>query len=336
MATFSTSFYPPFMLARLCTSLDHIARGRFGWNIVTSGEDGSAQNFGMDKLWPREVRYEMADEYLDLVCQLWDSWDRGAVVLDRASGTYAEASKVHTIDFVGKYFKCRGPLNTVPSPQGRPTFVQAGGSPTGRGFAAKHADSIIAVATGIAGMQEYRDDVRERAETNGRKPDDVKVLFLVSPILAETTAEANARRQRMVDAPHYITQTLAGISSVTDIDFSKFDLDHELPRLTTNGEQGSLDKFAQWGSGKTLRQLVADRIDRSYRLCGTPDDVADEMGRVMEEVGGDGFLITAPAMRVGRRYITDITEGLVPALQRRGLVRSSYGYDLLRDNLLEF
>jgi FMN-dependent oxidoreductase (nitrilotriacetate monooxygenase family) len=290
----------------------------------------------MDKLWPRDVRYEMADEYLELVCQLWDSWERDAVVLDRASNTYADASKVHTIDFEGKYFKCRGPLNTVPSPQGRPTFVQAGGSPRGRGFAAKHADSIIAVATGIAGMKEYRDDVRGRAETYGRKPDDVKVLFLVSPILGETTEEARAKRQRLVDAPYYITQTLAGISSVTDIDFSQFDLDEQLPPLTTNGEQGSLDKFAQWGSGKVLRELVADRIDRSYRLCGTPDDVAEEMGAVMEAVGGDGFLITAPAMRVGRRYITEITEGLVPALQRRGLSRSSYSYDLLRENLLEF
>jgi FMN-dependent oxidoreductase (nitrilotriacetate monooxygenase family) len=209
VATMSTSFYPPFMLARLCTTLDHIARGRFGWNIVTSGEDGSAQNFGMDKLWPREVRYEMADEYLDLVCQLWDSWERDAVVLDRAGNTYADHTKVHTIDFEGKYFKCRGPLNTVPSPQGRPTFVQAGGSPRGRGFAAKYADSIIAVATGIAGMKEYRDDVRQRAETYGRKPDDVKVLFLVSPILGETTEEAFAKRRRMVDAPYYITQTLA-------------------------------------------------------------------------------------------------------------------------------
>jgi FMN-dependent oxidoreductase (nitrilotriacetate monooxygenase family) len=324
------------MLARLCTTLDHIARGRFGWNIVTSGEDGSAQNFGMDKLWPREVRYEMADEYMDLVCQLWDSWEADAVVLDRQSNTYADASKVHTIDFEGKYFKSRGPLNTVPSPQGRPTFVQAGGSPKGRAFAAKYADSIIAVATGIEGMREYRDDVRARAETSGRKPDDVKVLFLVSPILAETTEEAYAKRQRLVDAPHYITQTLAGISSVTDINFSQFDLDEELPPLTTNGEQGSLDKFAQWGSGKKLRELVADRIDRSYGLCGTPDDVADTMGYVMEEVGGDGFLITAPAMRVGRRYINEITDGLVPALQRRGLTRTSYTYDLLRDNLLEF
>jgi FMN-dependent oxidoreductase (nitrilotriacetate monooxygenase family) len=336
VATMSTSFYPPFMLARLCTTLDHIARGRFGWNIVTSGEDGSAHNFGMDKLYPREVRYSMAHEYLELVCRLWDSWDPDAVVLDRETGTYADASKVREINFEGEYFKCRGPLNTVRSPQGRPTFVQAGGSPAGRDFAAKYADSIIATATGIEGMTEYRDDVRARAEGHGRKPDDVKVLFLVSPILAETTEEAYAKRERITSAPHYIEQALAGISSVTDIDFSQFDLDEELPQLVTNGEQGSLDKFAQWGSGKTLRQLVADRVNRSFELIGTPDDVAETMGEVMEAIGGDGFLISAPSMRVGRRYIADITEGLVPALQRRGLTRASYTYERLRDTLLEF
>ena len=336
VATMSTSFYPPFMLARLCATLDHIASGRFGWNIVTSGEDGAAHNFGMDKLYPREVRYEMAHEYLELVCQLWDSWDADAVVLDRETGTYADAGKVRTIDFEGKYFKCRGPLNTVRPPQGRPTFVQAGGSPAGRDFAARFADSIIATATGTEGMKEYRDDVRARAERHGRQPDDVKVLFLVSPILAETTTEAFAKRDRIVNDPYYVEQALAGISSVTDIDFSRFDLDAELPQLTTNGEQGSLDKFAQWGSGKTLRELVADRVDRSVELIGTPDDVAGAMGEVMEAVGGDGFLITAPSMRVGRRYITDITEGLVPALQRRGLARTSYAFEHLRDNLLEF
>ena len=155
VATLSTLAYPPFMLARLCCTLDHIAGGRFGWNIVTSGEDTAAQNFGMDKLPPREQRYEMADEYVDLVCKLFDSWDPDAVVMDHETRTYADHTKVRPIHFEGKYFKCRGPLNTVRSPQGRPAFVQAGGSPRGRAFAAKYADSIIATATGIDGMKEY-------------------------------------------------------------------------------------------------------------------------------------------------------------------------------------
>jgi FMN-dependent oxidoreductase (nitrilotriacetate monooxygenase family) len=339
VATMSTTFYPPFMLARLCSTLDHIARGRFGWNVVTSGEDGSAQNFGMDKLTEHDLRYDIADEYMDLVLQLWDSWDADAVVLDRETGTYADHTKVREINFEGKYFKCRGPLNTVRSPQGRPAFVQAGGSPKGREFAARHADSIIATASGVEGMKEYRDDVRARMERLGRKPDDCKVLFLVSPTLGETEAEARAKQARGMDSPYFMEQALAGISSVTDIDFSKFDLDQPLPAdLTTNGEQGSLTKFAQPGSGKTLRQLVIDAggVADSVELVGTPDQVAERMGEIMDEVGGDGFLISAPAMRTSRRYISEITDGLIPALQRRGLTRTSYTYDHLRDILKEF
>ncbi len=339
VATFSTLAYPPFMLARLCVTLDHIARGRFGWNIVTSGEDAAAQNFGMDKLPPREQRYDMADEYVDLVCQLFNSWDADAVVMDRDTGTYADYRKVHSINFEGKFFKVRGPLNTVRAPQGQPVFVQAGGSPRGRAFAARHADSIIAVANGIDGMKAYRDDVRRHAIACGRNPDDIKVLFLVYPILAETDAEAQARRHRLVSDPRAIERALASIGTVTDIDFSQFDLDQPLPRLTTNGEQGSLDKFAQWGSNKTLRQLAMERFGvagSEVDFVGSPDTVAERMGQVIEAVGGDGFLISTPYQRTSRRFIVEVTEGLVPALQRRGLARTAYTGGTLRQTLTEF
>jgi FMN-dependent oxidoreductase (nitrilotriacetate monooxygenase family) len=337
VGTMSTSFYPPFLLARLSATLDHICRGRFGWNIVTSGEDRAAQNFGMEKLTEHDLRYDMADEYVDLVCQLWDSWEPDAVVMDRDTGVYADGAKVHTIDFTGRYFKGRGPLNVVRAPQGRPVFVQAGGSPRGREFAAQHADSIIATATGIEGMKAYRDDVRARMARHGRKPDDCKVLFLVSPILGDTEEEAYKKRRAMIEAPDYIEQILIGISSITEVDFSVFDLDASLPAITTNGERGSLDKFAQWGSGKTLRQLAAERVDRSIELVGTPDQVAERMAEVMDEVGGDGFLITRPGQTgLTRKYIIEITDGLVPALQRRGLARTAYTHAHFRENLLEF
>ena len=297
VATMSTLAWPPFMLARVSTTIDHIAGGRFGWNIVTSGEDAAAQNFGLDKLPPRELRYAMADEYMELVYQLFDSWEPDAVVMDRERGIYADWRKVHPIHFEGEFFKCRGPLNTVPSPQRRPTFVQAGGSPRGRAFAAKHADSIIAPANQLAGMKEYRDDVRAHAVKFGRNPDDIKVLFLVYPILGETSEEAREKHRRMVTAPAFVEAALAASGTITDIDFSQFDLDEPLPRLTTNGEQGSLDKFQQWGSGKTLRQLASERFDSELDLIGTPDEVADQMGQAMEEVGGDGFLISTPFQR---------------------------------------
>lgn len=336
VATMSTMAYPPFLLARLASTMDSLAGGRFGWNIVTSGEDAAAQNFGMEELPPREQRYAMADEYVELVKQLFDSWEPDAVVQDRATGTYADHTKVHPIHFKGQYFQCRGPLNTVRSPQGRPAFVQAGGSPRGREFAARNADSIIATANGHEGMKWYRDDVRARAAAAGRDPDSIKVLFLVYPVLGVTQEDAERKYHAMVNAPDFIEAALAAIGTVTDIDFSQFDLDKELPRLTTNGEQGSLDKFAQWGSGKTLRQLASERYDGGLRLVGTPDSVADQMAEAMEAIGGDGFLVSTPFQRVSRRVVTEITEGLVPALQRRGLVRKEYKSKTLRETLLEF
>jgi FMN-dependent oxidoreductase (nitrilotriacetate monooxygenase family) len=338
VSTLSTLAYPPFLLARLAATLDHIAGGRYGWNIVTSGEDLAAQNFGMDKLPPRELRYEMADEYMQVVNQLFASWDPDAVVLDRDTDTYADYTKVRPIHFEGKYFKCRGPLNTAPSPQGRPTYVQAGGSPRGRAFAGKHADSIIAIMHGVKAMKEYRDDVRAKAEAAGRNPDDIKVLFLAAPVLGETEEEAREKYERGVSSKSFIEHTLALFGSFTDIDFSQYDLDQPLPgKLTTNGEQGSLDAFQQFGSGKTLRQLTVENGPQSsIELIGTPDQVAEKMGATMEAVGGDGFLIKEPFHLTNRRYILEITEGLVPALQRCGLTRSVYTKTLLRDTLREF
>src|SRR5258708_26875617 len=142
VATMSTLAYPPFMLARLCSTLDNMCRGRFGWNIVTSGENLAAKNYGLPELPPRQQRYDMCDEYIQLVCQLWESWDQDAVELDHATNTYADYTKVRPINFNGKYYKCRGPLNCAPSPQGRPAFVQAGGSPRGPQVAAEAAGSI--------------------------------------------------------------------------------------------------------------------------------------------------------------------------------------------------
>jgi FMN-dependent oxidoreductase (nitrilotriacetate monooxygenase family) len=340
VATMSTMSYPPFMLARLSSTIDSLTRGRFGWNIVTSAEDLAAQNFGMDRLPLREHRYAMADEYMHVVRALFDSWEPDAIVLDRKNGVYADPSKVHTIDHKGEFYQVRGPLNTVPSPQGRPVFVQAGASPRGRDFAAQHADSIISVANGVEGMKAFREDIRARAVAQGRDPNEIKVLFCITPTLADTEEEARAKYIRTTTSDNFVTDILSSISAITEIDFSQFEVDKPLPhKLVTNGESGTLDKFQQWGSGKTLRELAADGgggLVSSLELIGTPDQVADKMGEAMAEVGGDGFLITTPVLRVSRRYLVEIADGLVPALQRRGLVRTEYAHQKLRDNLMEF
>jgi FMN-dependent oxidoreductase (nitrilotriacetate monooxygenase family) len=340
VATMSTSFYPPYLLARLSSTVDSIARGRFGWNIVSSAEDRAAQNFGLDGLPEHDERYNVAEEYFDVVNQLWDSWDADAVVMDRETHTFADFDKVHTIDFHGKYFKSRGPLNTVPSPQHRPTFLQAGASPKGRQFAAGAADAIIAVGTGVEGMKEYRNDIRARSKAAGRNPDDIKLLFVVSPTIAATEQEARAEVERLLGHPSYVEKSLVSISSNTEIDFKRFDLDEPLPAdLTTNGERGSLEYFMR-GDGspgpKTLRQLVMHRAKRGLELVGTPDQVAQKMGEAMEEVGGDGFLIAKPGWDLSRKYIESICDGLVPALQRRGLTRTEYTKPTLRETLREF
>jgi len=338
VATFSTMGYPPFLLARLCATLDHICGGRFGWNIVTSGEDYAAMNFGLDKLPPRQERYDVADEYVALCRQLWASWEPDAVVMDRETHTYTDYTKVRPIHFEGKYFKCRGPLNTAPCPQGRPAFVQAGGSPRGRKFAAETADSIIAWSSSVEAMVAYRNNVRALATEAGRDPDDVKVLFLISPMVGATEEAAHAKVRAITEAPNYCEKALTLMSAITDIDFSQYALDKELPKLTTNGEQGSLEAFAQWGSGKTLRQLCTEQISRGLTgLIGTPVQLADRMAELMDEVGGDGFLITRPTTTLlNWDYINSICNGLVPELQRRGLTRTAYTKPTLRETLKQF
>ncbi len=340
VATMSTMAYPPFMLARLSSTIDSLTKGRFGWNVVTSAEDLMAKNFGMDQLPPREERYAMAEEYMEVVGKLFDSWEPDAVVLDRENGIYADGSKVHTIDHKGTYYQVRGPLNTVPSPQRRPVYLQAGASPRGRDFAARYADAIVSVANGVEGMKAFRADIRERAAKFGRDPDEIKVFFCICPSLGETEGEARARYDNVTMSDNFVTDVLISISAITEIDFAKYDLDKPLPeKLVTNGESGTLDKFQQWGSGKTLRQLAAaggGGLVSSMELIGTPAQVAEQMGAAMAEIGGDGFLITTPVLRVSRRYIAEICDGLVPALQQRGLVRTEYKHQLLRDNLREF
>nr|MDT0666593.1 LLM class flavin-dependent oxidoreductase [Micromonospora sp. DSM 115978] len=161
-----------------------------------SSSHRSAQNFGYDRHFEHDLRYDMAGEWVELADRLWDSWEPGAVVMDPRTEVFADYRKVRTVDFEGQYYKCRGPLNVPPGPQRRPVICQAGGSPAGREFAAKYADTVIAVPFGVEAMKAYRDDMSARMVANGRKPSDCKVLYLVSPVLGETDAEAQEKLAR--------------------------------------------------------------------------------------------------------------------------------------------
>jgi FMN-dependent oxidoreductase (nitrilotriacetate monooxygenase family) len=332
ITTLSTTEYNPYMLARLTNTLDHVSDGRSGWNLVTGSNDGGAQNFGLERQYPHDQRYEMADEYVELVRKLWDSWEPDAMVLDREREIFAHPDKVHPVHFEGKYFRSRGPLAAPRSPQGHPVICQAGGSARGRTFAARWAETIISSAGSVAAMKQFRDDIRAQAKGFGRDPDHIKVLFLVAPIVDEYQDTANARKQaRIEEANTHLEFYLAHMSRLTGIDFSKYDLDEKLPALTSNGHQTVAAAY----SGRTPREIIqAGRSLRDVDLVGTPDLVARQMSEIMEEVGGDGFLITDPELT--RRYISEVVDGLVPALQKLGVVRTHYEHTMLRDNLRAF
>jgi FMN-dependent oxidoreductase (nitrilotriacetate monooxygenase family) len=337
--TFGTYAYHPYLLARLMATLDQVSSGRVGWNAVTGSSDFAAMNFGLPGMPEHDSRYDMADEYMTAVNGLWDSWEPGAIVDDRENGVFIDPSKVHNIDFEGKWFKTRGPLNSGPAPQGRPVIAQAGGSPRGREFAARHADTIVAHPKGIGAMKAYRDDVRQRMIAHGRDPDTCKVLFMIAPILGETEEEAQVNKQRRAArAAAQVDQRLAHFGKVTNIDFSAFDLDKPICdiELTTNGHQLNLEQFKRIAGTRTLRETMAEynATSLSFELVGTPDSVAARMGEAMEEVGGDGYLFSLP--NVNRRALAEIEDGLVPALQRRGLMRKAYAFEQFRDNLNEF
>ncbi len=335
--TLSTFAYHPYLTARIVGTLDQVSDGRAGWNMVTGSSDFSGQNFGLDHLPEHDTRYEMAAEYIDVVTRLWDSWEPGAIVADRTSGVLIDPEKVHTIDHKGRYYASRGPLNSGPAPQGRPVIAQAGGSAKGRAIAARYADTIVAHPKGIDGMKGYRDDIRTQMRAFGRDPDRCKVLFMVYPILADTAAGAREKAdKRAVDAAANLNERMAQIGWTTNIDFSDHDLDAPLQELTTNGHQSSLQNFIRKAGGRTLREAVIAHSSSgaSMDLVGTPDQVAGQMGEIMQEVGGDGFLIALP--NVSRKTVAEVTDGLVPALQQRGLVRTNYGCKQFRDNLLEF
>lgn len=332
VVTIATTEWQPFQVARYMSTLDHLSAGRAGWNMVTGSNDRAAQNFGHDKQPPHDERYDIADDFVETARELWDSWSPDAAVLDEERGIYVDHTAVRAIEHKGPYFSSRGPLNTLPSPQGRPVLFQAGSSGRGRDFAAHSADVIIAHEASPENMREFRDDIRRRAADSGRDPDTVKVLFLIQPILADTDSEARERaRLQAQESQRDIELELSGMSSVTMVDLAQFDLDSPLPAdLSTNAHQGTLAGLV--ASGRPLRQMVSGT--RTDRFVGSPDTVAESMREVMEVAGGDGFLLTS--LRPTRRYITEIVDGLIPALQRRGLVRSEYSHPTFRENLLAF
>jgi FMN-dependent oxidoreductase (nitrilotriacetate monooxygenase family) len=333
--TLSASFYEPFTAARLLATLQHFADGRLGFNVVTSGSDLAAQNYGLDKQIDHDLRYDRAEEWVQVVRALWRSWDADAILEDAANGIYADFTKVRTIDHEGEFFKVRGPLNTAPLAE-EPVMVQAGASGKGQDFAGRNSDVVLALASTPERMRAYRESIRESAAAAGRNPDDLTVLFVVNPIVTANAAESadvRARRSELTRAA--IDEALQGVSYLSGVDFKKFDLDQPLPELTTNSNQGTLDNFVKSApAGSTLREILQARANKDgLAVIGTADEIADHLGSLSDEVGGDGFLFTG---QVHPAHVHRTLDPLVPALRRRGLLRDSLGNGGLRTNLSDF
>ena len=331
--TLTSTFYPPFLLARMMSTLDHFTAGRIGWNIVTATNDRAGQNYGLPGQPEHDLRYDMADEYIDLACKLWESWEPDAVVMDPETGVFADPAKVHTIDFARQFYKSRGPLNVPRSPQGRPVFITPGASPRGRRFSGRNAEIVLAGhAEDVEQMKDYRDEVHRHARALGRDPATCKVLFTLMPMVVRNAREAEELKQDLArNREARIERSLAVFSYLSGIDFAQFDLDTPLPELKTNGMQSILRTFASAGPGATLRTIATKA--HSYMLIGTPDSIAEQMRDAIEEIGGDGFLIHA---HLKPKYVHSITDELVPVLQKRGLTRTQYSHAHLRDNLFAF
>lgn len=336
IVTVSASYSEPYNIARAFASLDHISNGRFGWNVVTSGMNEEAMNFGREANIEHAIRYERAEEFLDVAKALWDSVEDDALLLDKKSGFFADPTRIHRINHVGKHFKVRGPLNVPRPPQGYPVIVQAGSSEDGKHLAAKHADLNFALVRTIEEGRHYRKDFDERLQRIGRAPGDLKVLPGILPIVARSRAEAQEKREFLETlVPARVGIDL--VSSWCGMDLPAYPIDGPLPPLpdvsTYDGQRTNLERLKAFANeGLTIRE-IARRISNAGTgpvMAGTPMEIADEMEAWYVGGAADGFNLMFPLLPNDWMHFTKL---VVPELQRRGLTRKEYPPGTLRDRL---
>lgn len=335
-ATYSTTYFPPFHVARTFGTLDHLSGGRAAWNVVTSVNDSEAQNFGVEAALDHDQRYDRADEFMEVVTGLWDSWEDDALVLDRAAGLFADPDKVHELDFEGEWFRSRGPLTVPRSPQGRPVFLQAGSSGRGRDFAAKWAEVIFTGDPGIDVARLHYKDQKERLAEVGRDPASVKMLPMAYTVVGESTAQAHEREQALLDDFVDPMASLTLLSELMNHDFSGLPLDTVITDELIDNIQGirGLTKNLRdhIGGEVTLADLAGHRATllQGPRFVGTGTEVADQMEEWFDTDACDGFVIAATH---SPGAYEDVVRMVVPELQRRGVFRDRYAGATLRENL---
>jgi len=332
VATASTSYNEPYHVARKYASLDHLSGGRAGWNAVTSWSEQEAWNFNRDQNYTKDERYERANEFIEVVLGLWDSFDADAFIHDVAGGRFYDPDRMHVLDFKGKFFKVRGPLTASRTPQGRPIIFQAGASDRGLDLAGRFADAVYIAPHTLDGAIAARSTIRERAVTFGRSADDVKILPGAQLVGGRTRKEAEEKLD-------YFRSLIDPLSAMARIaaqfgDLSRYDLDEPLPStLTDPGKitvSSNMIKKAI-ANGWTLRKLCQEvGLGQQLILLGSYDEIADTMAEWFEKGGGDGFNVMPSFLPGG---LSDVAENIVPRLQDRGLFRKEYEGSTLRENL---
>jgi FMN-dependent oxidoreductase (nitrilotriacetate monooxygenase family) len=340
IATASTTYSEPYNLARQFASLDHLSGGRIGWNIVTSWAPAAAANFGQERQAGIDQRYERANEFVEVVSKLWDSWAKDAIIDDRASGTYAHSDRIGRAEHRGKHFGVAGALNIPRSPQGRPVFVQAGASTDGRAFAARYAEAIFTAHLQKESAIAFYSDIKTQGRTVGRRPDQIVILPGISAAIGSTEAEA----QRVWDELNELSHPSVGLARLSNRfgghDFSHLKLDQVL----------SVDDFpdpSQVQASRSRSQSITALVARErptlrgllhslagarghFTATGTPEQIADVIEDWFVSGAADGFNVMPPILPSQFELFTG---EVVPLLRKRGLFRSEYRDGTLRERL---
>ncbi|MDC7683752.1 LLM class flavin-dependent oxidoreductase [Asticcacaulis sp. BYS171W] len=334
VATLTTSYWEPYNVARQFGSLDLISKGRAGWNVVTTGLEGAARNYSRDEHFEHGVRYARAQEFVSVVKGLWDSYEDGAFPRDKSNDLFLDKTKQHALNHKGQFFSVAGPLALERSQQGQPVIFQAGDSSEGRDLGAHIADATFTVAESLESAKQYYADLKARAAALGRDPDQIIVTPGISPIIADTDEDAQVLLE-IERGKFDLKKALVQVGRAFNYhDFSQYDLDAPFPdasHLTLNSYKGHAERIIRTAKqdNLTLRQ-VAERFGvwRSD-FVGSPETVANALELWFRERAADGFLLRVTEPNAFR----DFREKVVPILQARGLFRTDYTSDNLRDHL---
>ncbi|MBE9617169.1 LLM class flavin-dependent oxidoreductase [Mycolicibacterium smegmatis] len=337
IGTASTTFNAPYELARRFASLDHLSRGRVAWNIVTTMHPQAAANFGVEGIPGHDERYAQADEFVDVVTKLWDSWPADGLRPDAATGVFSGPEPIPGVDHVGAHYRVGGPLNVPRTPQGRPVLVQAGSSEQGKNLAARWADVVFTVQTVFSEAQQFYADMAARARGHGRPAGSVLVLPGLFPVVGSTEAEALSRLREFNEQLDY-GRELRRLAHQLGVAVDDLHLDKPLdPRClgdtrsvqTSHGFLNTTVSFAL-RSGLTIRELI-DRNGGAHRMVvGTPEQIADDMAQWLNGYAADGFNLNFDVYPDG---LQRFAEHVVPELRRRGLFRHEYESTTLRGHL---